>query len=227
MPDGETVSGEIRVAGAGRVEPVYLSAYNPGKAVLGDAAGMFVEDNGAVAINAGDFSRKAEKNDIEIMQLPVLGYEGSCVQLGKVTDKTQDTWWPDAPHVEYDFYTFNSGRATVYTYALPTFPADSKRDTRYGVMIDDGWIHRPNITVREYSGAWLANTARNAAVNVSSMMIDKPGHHVLKIYCIDPGVVIQKIVIDMGGMRRSYLGPEVRKIASAQPQDGKDQQKTD
>jgi hypothetical protein len=40
------------------------------------------------------------------------------------------------------------------------------------------------------------------------------GSHVLKIYMIDPGVVLDKIVIDAGGIRRSYLGPPETKIGA-------------
>jgi hypothetical protein len=39
------------------------------------------------------------------------------------------------------------------------------------------------------------------------LTIDKPGEHMLKFWRIDPGVVLQKLVIDFGGVRPSYLGP--------------------
>lgn len=37
--------------------------------------------------------------------------------------------------------------------------------------------------------------------------LDAPGEHVLAFWMIDPGVVLEKIVIDMGGLCPSYLGP--------------------
>ena len=46
----------------------------------------------------------------------------------------------------------------------------------------------------------------------SSLYIDKPGKHILQIYCTDPGMVIQKIVIDLDGLRQSFLGPVHEKI---------------
>ncbi len=42
----------------------------------------------------------------------------------------------------------------------------------------------------------------------------KAGTHTLKVWVMDPGVVIQKFVIDAGGLKSSYLGsPESKFIA--------------
>ena len=107
------------------------------------------------------------------------------------------------------FYTFNAGNVTVYTYALPLFPVDSKHDTRYGIMIDDGMVQWMTTNAKEYSSQWRLNVFRNSAVSVINMNINKPGKHTLKLICSDPGTIIQKVVLDFGGMKRSYLGPDV------------------
>ena len=100
----------------------------------------------------------------------------------------------------------------MYAYALPLFPVDSKHDTRYGIMIDDGMVQWMTTNAKEYSSQWRLNVFRNSAVSVINMNIDKPGKHKLKLICSDPGTIIQKVVLDFGGMKRSYLGPDVTNV---------------
>ncbi len=44
-------------------------------------------------------------------------------------------------------------------------------------------------------------------IEISKHNIDKEGEHVLKFWMVDPGPVLQKLVIDYGGVKPSYLGP--------------------
>ncbi len=42
---------------------------------------------------------------------------------------------------------------------------------------------------------------------ISRHPLAAPGYQTLKFWMIDPAVVLQKIVVDLGGLRPSYLGP--------------------
>ena len=52
----------------------------------------------------------------------------------------------------------------------------------------------------------------NCRVNKTTLHINEPGRHTLKILCGDAGTVLQKVVIDFGGMKRSYLGPQPTRV---------------
>lgn len=210
VPKGTDITGEIEITSGNKTEKVYLPVFNPQSPTVEELKGLYVEDNGCVSINAGVFHRKKENKDIKITTIKGLGYENDCVQLGEAVKPWQNLRRiNEVPKAEYDFYTFSAGTVTVHVYALPLFPVNSKRDTRYGIIIDNGLLNIMNTSAKEHSGQWDINVARNSSVSTVNLNIEKPGKHTLKLLCGDPGTVIQKVVIDFGGMKRSYLGPEV------------------
>lgn len=203
-PVGTDLKGEIKITGPDKTETVYVSLFNPTVADRKEIQGLAVEDNGVIAIDPTNFTRKAEKNGVKINVINGLSYEGKSLQLGNVTDNSFNS-----SSVEYDFYSTNAGSATVYIYALPVFPKSKEHTTQYGVTIDESYTRWMNIATasQEDSFAWKNNVIRNSAINTATISLAKPGKHTLKIITGDPGIIIQKIVIDFGGMKRSYMGP--------------------
>jgi hypothetical protein len=56
-------------------------------------------------------------------------------------------------------------------------------------------------------GGWAKSVLDGVRHVVSAHKPVIPGRHVLKFWMVDPGVVLERIVVDMGGARPSYLGP--------------------
>ena len=182
----------------------------------------YIETDGYIAIPATGFQRKKETADVDFRIVPGLGYEGEVLQMGSPLASMQKYRSKNCPRVEYDFYTFNAGMVDVYTYVLPNFPLHTERDfqmsehtnsdTKYSICIDEGSIATPTTSAVEFSQAWYESALRNCRVNKSTLYVASPGRHTLQLRCGDPGTMVQKIVIDMGGMRRSYLGPPCKRL---------------
>lgn len=219
VPVGDRISGIIEVTADGvQKENVYVSVFNPSSPSLAEMDTLFVEHNGCVSINAVDYHRKVENDDIKIITIPNLGFENASVQLGNPIAPMQRTGSSIVPRVEYDFYTFEQGSVDVYTYVLPTFTLSADKDyagheatnieTRYGVCIDDGPVMNPSTSSFEYAQIWYESALKNCRINKTTLHINKPGKHTVKVLCGDAGTVLQKVVLDFGGMKRSYLGPK-------------------
>lgn len=219
VPIGEKIFGTLEVISEhGEKENVYISVFNPSSPSLAEMDTLFVEHNGYVSINAAGFHRKVENDAIKMITIPNLGIENTAIQLGDPVAAPQRTAGRSTPRLEYDFYTFEQGSVDVYTYVLPTFTLCKDRgyagheatnvETKYGVCIDEGPVMNPSTSSFEYAQIWYESVLRNCRVNKTTLHIDKPGKHTVKIICGDAGTVLQKIVLDFGGMKRSYLGPQ-------------------
>lgn len=55
--------------------------------------------------------------------------------------------------------------------------------------------------------AWERQVADGVTVQTSEHAISGAGYHVLRYWALDPGLVLQRLVVDAGGVRESYLGP--------------------
>ena len=217
-PSGNAVPAQIVFRAGEQSEKVLVSICNTSAPSRYELRGIYVENNGCVSIPAAGCHRVRENDRIKITAVEDLGIEGPALQLGDPTAPLQIFRSRDVPCAEYDFYAFDAGSVDVYTYVLPTFPLHADRDfrigentntdTKYSVQIDDGALATPSSSHVEYSQVWFESVLRNCAVNKSTLHIDKPGRHTLRIRVGDPGIVLQKIVLDFGGMKRSYLGPQ-------------------
>ncbi|WP_277510998.1 glycosyl hydrolase 115 family protein [Ereboglobus sp. PH5-5] len=219
-PRGTDVLGSIKIsATSGGEQTVTVPLFNPAAPEADELKGLYVEDNGQVSISADGFHRKIEDDDIKFTIKEGLGTDNRVLQLGeplavpKYLDSlvlTSNYVAParrNYPRVEYDFYTFHAGQVDVYTHMIPVFPLNSSHGTRYGVMVDNSPVYLPESGAPYYSTPWIQSILRNNRINKTTHYLSSPGKHTLKIYCAHPGAMLQKVVIDCGGMKRTYAGP--------------------
>ena len=166
----------------------------------------FIETNGYVSIEAEHYTNKIETPKVKWLTIPDLGRTLSGIQAEPVTAAAQ-TPGGNSPHLEYHLWLFDTGMVHINTYLSPIIEFNRK-PIHYAVSFDD---ETPQIidcsTGNEARGTWDKMVADNIRIAVSQHRIARPGAHTLKFWLVDPTVVLQKIVVDAGGVKPSYLGP--------------------
>jgi hypothetical protein len=109
-------------------------------------------------------------------------------------------------------FLFHSGNIKVEMIVAPTLNFVPNRDLRYAVSFDDQPPQIISIVPKDYIVAYSNNdwqeSVRNSARTLKSThTLTNAGYHVLKVWMVDPGVVLEKFVVNTGGVKPSYLGP--------------------
>src|SRR5262249_36791186 len=78
---------------------------------------------------------------------------------------------------------------------------------RYAVSIDDEAPQVVDAWPDTSQRAWERAVSNNILDVVTTHTVGRPGQHVLKFWLVDPGVVVQRLVISPRPLPQSYLGP--------------------
>ena len=166
----------------------------------------FIESNGFISIEATHYSKAVENESISWLVIPNLGRTLSAVTPVPVTSKPLQPV-KESPHLEYQVYLNTTGTVKVHAYLSPTLNFHNSDGLKYGVSFDDGPIKINNMHERSDLRTWEYWVSNNINIQVSEHQIMEPGNHVLNYYMVDPGIVLQKLIIETGPVKESYLGP--------------------
>lgn len=205
-----TTNALITIEGAGKKWPVTLKLNNsPVTNVKG-----FVESNGYISMDAAHFSEKYEPENSEWKIVPNLGKTISSVislpiKAGRIPLEN------DNPKLSYDIHFKTSGKVKVHAYFSPTINYSTREGMYYGLSFDDEKPVQVNYdsdpSVFNYNGKvpsqWERNVANSIKIITTEFNIKEVGNHTLHYYRVDEGLVLQKIVVETGDIKITYLGP--------------------
>ena len=167
----------------------------------------FIENNGFISIHAADFSRGINRQFSHWEILDGIGYSGKSLEsmpLEQMPVAKDTSIKNNGAMVEYLFYTFAAVSAEVTVFALPTHALNNNYGMRYGVSLDKGPMQIVDFATTGRSEEWKQNVLSNRAVRKIVPGFLNHGYHSLKIYAVDPGVILDEIRIDLGGMKSAY-----------------------
>jgi hypothetical protein len=138
--------------------------------------------------------------------IPDLGRTLSGVSVFPVNSASL-TPGPGSPSLEYEMHLFHAGKAEVHAILSPSLNFVPGRGLRLAMAFDDQAPVIVDALEHATNHDWEASVRDSVRTVKAALSVAQPGRHTLKVWMVDPGVVIQKFIVDLGGLRPSYLGP--------------------
>jgi hypothetical protein len=202
------------------------------RGVPGNFTKGFVEADGHVAIDGANYQAIAPapsatanataKNAVTYHTF--ANYGRTSAGVGLWPQNTEKLTVDTAPALEYSLYLFSNSTAANVTlfispshnylgdynpleYGVALYPAGNTTGVKptmvqpigksVGAALPPGWGYAVGDAV------W----GRYSNYTTSSFVVPREGAYTLRVWCLLPSIIVQKIVVDMGGVRPSYLGP--------------------
>ena len=127
-----------------------------------------------------------------IQRIEGLGYTDGVLVQPFDTPSYQQKNIKAAPYTEYEI-DLQSGDTTIEIRTLPTLHVYDGRDIRYAVQLGDSAPTIFSIHANDFTAEWRWNVLRGYASR--TIPVNMTGHQRLRIYLLDPGVVLQDILI--------------------------------
>ena len=210
----EDLSGQLTCSAAGKTITLNIVAKNSGANL---PATGFMEQQGYLSIYAKNHTGSTVRNEQHWGEINGMGLTGKSMEALPIKAPAAlkavytDSEIKEQPSLSYDFYSRSTGAAEFKIYTIPTFPLNKNTEMRYAVAVDGGPATILNFRTVGRSEEWKQNVLSNSAVRAVKLPDMKPGKHQVRIYMIDPGVIVDRIVIDLGGLKPFYgLLPETK-----------------
>lgn len=210
----DSATGKLTISGNGQTVTVSIKASRIDVASLDE--NTYVEAHNYITVEAGNYSQNVSgENNVSWKEIQGYGRSKSGMKVFPTTKTFEDV--TKAPYMEYKFYVDNSEDYLFRTDIAPSNNVDWNRVTmKFGYQIDNGEINLADTIPSSYiAGTWRDSTWSNAVRNNirsvrKTMGKLEKGVHTLRIYAVDPAIVVEKYIIypSSSKLKTSYLGPE-------------------
>ena len=144
---------------------------------------------GCQVLNLAQFASKSD----DARLIKGLGYDWQVMQLGSAT---------------YDFDAVDADSVDVFFYTVPFWPLYAGKSNCVSVTVDGSQPQTFENKFKEYDRNWKDQVMRNGAPCRLRFAVDRSKRsHTVTFQALDPGQMLQKVIIDWGGLQPSYLGP--------------------
>jgi len=210
LPIGKS-TGTFVVSGAGKSVEVRVSAFKPASSERSKIKG-YVQSNGVVSIEAEHVSKNRSVGERSWLRVEDYGLTLSGMRATAPANAAPSVPGTDAPCLEYPVYLFAKDSVFVHLITSPALNFMPDRGLRVAVSLNEGTPSYLTVVPATFS----VQTSRNWGNDVlnqcrrltTTLRLTASGAQTLKVWMVDPGVIVQKVVLTTGAYPQTYLGPK-------------------
>ncbi len=196
----------VTISGPGSSQVVIYAVINNRSNSEADLKNCFIESNGYVSVEAEHYTNAVSSPIATWQIIPGLGRTLSGMTVFPVTAQPQKPG-NDTARLEYRMYLYNAGELQVNAHLSPTLNFHNNQGLRFGISFDNEPPQIINMHQNRTFQDWEESVRNNITIAASTHVVDEAGMHTLKFWAVDPGVVLQRIIVETRDVRPSYLGP--------------------
>jgi hypothetical protein len=198
--------GEIAITQAdGATVKIRVNAFHP-ETPARESVDGFVEGDGYVSMEAEHYRKATSAGEVHWDRIPEYGATLSGMSVFPVTAASVISSQPAAT-LEYRMYLFDKGTFNLQMILGPTLNFVPGRGLRFTVALDDQAPQVIDELEHNSDKDWEKVVSDSVRHVETKLTVEQPGYHTLKIGMVDPGIVLEKLVLSAGPLKSSYLGP--------------------
>ncbi|KAH0604250.1 uncharacterized protein H6S33_006627 [Morchella sextelata] len=183
-----------------------------------DGFNGFVETDGHVSMEAAHFTASTQSplnsSSPHYETLPYLGSRTNSGGIALYPGTSPSQSPPESPYLDYSVYLFSQkSTVNVTLYFTTTLDTDPVRPLMYAVSFDqDAPANKTRLlaqpaTAGDLPSGWT-DAARDGVWRKSHTFESSgAGSHRIRYWALEPGIILEKVLVDLGGVRGGYLGP--------------------
>lgn len=170
-----------------------------------DLSGLLIEkpaNSDVIVFDAKNYTRKFDGKTLKWQNIPNLAI--ASLPQGKPQTKISDNI-----KLEYDFELKNAQNLELNIYLSPSLDVFSNKGLKFAVSIDNQEPKILSFDLIPHSKEWDEAMIHNGLVLKANYGNISAGKHTIKYYRISDNVLLKKLVLNMGGLENSHLGPSI------------------
>lgn len=206
---GKNIQTKVKLMDSeGKQKEVILAVHNP-EELLEDG---YVAVDEVISIEAEDYTDKKDTPEHQWKVIPDYGRTKSALAVYPTTFLAKFKR-EESPSLTYDIVLDEDVNATIYVITAPSLNLTTEEEVRLAVSVNE---EEPEILSagdlsqdgEKDSADWERSVIYNAHVFKSTEQILKAGKQKIHVHLVESHLAIQKIIVDLGGLKQTFLGPK-------------------